>query len=126
MPAVIPFIPSNGNYDFDVDIDGASYHFDVRWNSRDEVPATASREGVDGAWYFDISESDGTPIARGLKITVGSYIGRYSTHELFEKGVIAAIDTSGAYRDPGFDDLGTRVEVRYYTVEDLVAEVTGS
>ncbi|MGN6103662.1 MAG: phage baseplate plug family protein [Kofleriaceae bacterium] len=109
----------SGNYEFEATIEDVPYKFDVRWNQSD-------RDGQ-GAWYFDLSESDGQTIARGLKIVVGTYIGRNSAHPLFERGVIAAIDTSGEYRDPGFEDLGKgrRVEVRYYTVEDLVAEVYG-
>jgi hypothetical protein len=110
--AVIPFVPSIGEYDFDVVIEGDTYLFDpVRWNEHDQ------------AWYFDLLEADRTPILQGAKITVGSYIGRYSTHKLFQRGVIAAVDTSGDYRAPTFDDLGTRVEVRFYRIEDLVAEM---
>lgn len=110
--SVLPFTPSEGNYQFEVSIEDIAYVFDVRWNERDK------------AWYFDLLEADRTPIAYGLKVTVGSYIGRYSTHALFQRGVIAAIDTSGEYRDPGFDDIGDgqRVEVRYYGVADLIAE----
>lgn len=108
---VIPFVPSIGNYDFETVIDDTPYVFDVRWNEYDQ------------AWYFDIAEVDGTKIACGLKIVCGTYIGRYSTHALFENGVITAIDTSGGYRDPTFDDLGTRVAVHYYTLRDIVSEV---
>jgi len=109
-PAVIPFIPSVPEYDFDCVIEDDSYNFDVHWNEHDK------------AWYFTLSETDGDVIAEGLKITVGSYIGRYSTHKLFQRGVIATIDTSGQYKDPTFDNLGTTVEVRFYKIEDLIAE----
>lgn len=110
--AVLPFIASVGDYEFEVAIAEVPYIFNVRWNERDL------------AWYFDLYTSDQVPIAIGLKITVGSYIGRYVNHELFENGVIAAIDTSGEYLEPGFDDIGPdkRVEVRYYTIADLVTE----
>lgn len=111
-PAILKFRPSLGNYDFDTTIEDVQYHFDVRWNEYDK------------AWYFDLADSNGTPIVVGAKVTLGSYIGRYSNHPLFQRGVIAAIDTSGdEMRDPGFDDIGEgqRVEIRYYTIADLVA-----
>lgn len=105
------FVPSIGEYDFDCVIEGDTYLFEVHWNEHDQ------------AWYFNLLQDDGTPILEGAKITTGSYIGRYSTHKLFQRGVIAAIDTAGGYRGPTYDDLGTRVEVRFYPVEDLVAEM---
>lgn len=108
MILILPFIPSDPHYDFETTIEDVPYSFEVRWNERDL------------AWYFDISESDGTAVARGLKIVIGSYPGRYSTHELFQRGVFSIIDTSGEYEDAAFDDLGTRVQVRYYTTEGLV------
>lgn len=123
-PVVLPFVPSVGHYDFDCSIADALYTFEVRWNSRENV----DKNGVpQGAWMFDIYEADETVVAQGLKINIGSYMGRYSTHSLFQNGVFAAIDVSGDYLDPTFDDLGTfaggqRVEVRYYTEQDLVAE----
>lgn len=109
--AVLPFIPSEAHYTFDTSILDTPYSFEVRWNARDP------------AWYFDLSEIDGTPILRGVKIVLGTYLGRTSTHILFQNGVFAVIDTSGGYRDPGFDDLGTRVEVRFYPTADIINEL---
>lgn len=114
VAVITGFTPSLGEYEFDTVIEGDSYTFLVRWNEHDQ------------AWYFDLLEFDGTPILEGAKVTIGSYMGRYSTHKLFERGVIAAIDTSGDYRDATFDDLGTRVEVRFYPIESLVSEMYAS
>lgn len=108
---VLPFIASNGNYQFETYIGDKPYVFDVRWNERDE------------AWYFDLSENDGRAIASGLKIVVGTHIGRTSRHELFSRGVFVAVDTEGNHRDATYDDLGTRVEVRYYPIEALAAAI---
>lgn len=112
---ILPFIPSVAAYEFSVEIDGVSYTFDVRWNSRA------------AAWYFDVLEGDGTPIARGLKIVLGCYIGggRF-THDLFRLGVFVAIDTSQEGRDATFDDLGTRVEVRHVPMPELIGRVSGT
>lgn len=113
--SIIPFVSSIGHYDFDTAIDDVSYFFDVRWNEFEQ------------AWYFDIYELDGMRVvALGLKVVTGTYIGRQlaGKHALFKNGVFAAIDTENENPvDPGFDDMGTRVELRYYPIPDLVAEV---
>lgn len=111
---ILPFVPSVPAYDFSVDIDGVSYTFDVRWNSRAR------------AWYFDVLESDGTPIARGIKVVLGAYLGRGRLHDLFRLGVIVAHDTTRDGRDATLDDLGTRVEVLYVPVDELIGRLVGS
>lgn len=107
---IIPFEPSIGHYRFSTTISNTEYIFDVRWNSRDS------------AWYFDLLEFDETPIIMGVKIVLGTYLGRRCTHALFYNGVFVAIDTSNEGREAGFDDLGTRVTIRYYPAEDLITE----
>lgn len=114
MISILPFQPSIPNYRFETILNDLPYVFDVRWNERDS------------AWYFDLYEEDTHPIELGIKVVIGTYLGRTSTHPLFARGVLAVIDTSGAYEDAGFDDLGTRVEVRYYDIADLVHEAFGT
>lgn len=113
----LPFKPSIANYTFDTTIEDESYYFEVHWNSTDN-------DGV-GAWYFDIYEVDGTSIELNIKAVIGTNLGRTSNHRLFQDGIIAVIDTSGAYEDPGFDDIGIgeRVEIRYYTLDDVMHEI---
>lgn len=100
---VLPFVPSIGRYRFGTVIEETQYLFDVRWNTRDL------------AWYFDLREADETIIASGLKIVLGIFIGRQSTHPLFDDGVFVAHDESGQEKDAGYDDLGTRVLVKFIT-----------
>lgn len=104
---VLPFIPSVGRYRFSTVIEDTQYVFDVRWNTRD------------AAWYFDVREADLTIIASGLKIVLGTYIGRQSTHSLFSDGVFVAYDQSRQGLDAGLDDLGARVQVKYLTRLEL-------
>lgn len=111
---IVPFIPSVPAYEFSLDIDGVSYTFDVRWNGR------AS------AWYVDVLLSDGTAVARGIKIVLGAYLGRGRLHELFQLGVFVARDTSGDQRDATLDDLGTRVEVVYVPIDEAIGRLVGS
>lgn len=111
---ILPFIPSVAAYEFSVEIDGVAYTFVVRWNSRA------------AAWYFDVLEADGTPIARGLKVVLGCYIGGGRTHDLFRLGAIVAVDTAQEGRDATFDDLGTRVEVRHLPMHELIGRASGT
>jgi hypothetical protein len=108
VPLVLPFRPSIGHYSFETSIEDVSYSFRVRWNEHD------------AAWYFDIYDSSGTSIELNVKVVIGTYLGRTSNNELFKNGILAVFDTANNYEDAGFDDLGTRVEVRYYTTADLV------
>ena len=110
-PIVIPLIPSNPNYRVTTTIGGDPYIFDVLWNVRD------------GAWYFDLLNPDETPIAYGLKIVIGTSIGRRIKHPLFQAGAFMAKDLSNQYLDAGLDDMGVRVQLRYYTVFDIMAAV---
>lgn len=111
---ILPFIPSVAAYEFSADIDGVSYLFDVRWNSRDQ------------AFYFNLFEDDGEPIAYGLKVVLGTLIGETTPHGLFRNGIIVAVDTTQESREATFDDLGTRVQVRYIPVAEYLARVAGS
>lgn len=105
---ILPLQPSVGNYRFSTTITDVTYIFDVRWNSRDV------------AWYMDVYEANLTPIIYGIKIVLGVYLGRCSRHRLFRQGVMVAVDTTSQGREATFDDLGTRVEVKYIPAEVLL------
>lgn len=111
MPQTLPFIPSEPFYGFSTVLDGITVEFNVRWNARDE------------AWYFDLFDEDGAPIAHGIKIVLGAYLGRRVNHSIFRLGVLVAIDTSGERRDATLDDLGTRVIVRHLTEFEVAAGI---
>jgi len=108
MIQTIPVQVGNPNYRIEVDLNDQPYLFDFKWNARDQ------------AFYFDLRESDETLIAGSLKVVTGVYIGRRVQHPLFKDGVLAAFDTSGQKLDATLDDFGTRVQLRYIPVEDLI------
>lgn len=110
----IPFESGTAAYSFETPIDGVPYRFDVRWNTRSE------------AWHFDLYEQDGTPIAHGLKIVLGAFIGRRIQHRLFRTGVMVARDDSGQGRDATIDDLGTRVLVRWIPITEWFSRLDTS
>lgn len=108
---LLPFDARDGspNFRMGVTLDfGVPYLFDVRWNARA------------ASWYFDMFEADETPIISGVRIVLGTYLGRRCTHDFFRRGVLVAVDTSGAGRDAGLDDLGARVQVRRYLAQEVI------
>jgi len=119
MAALLNFIPSEGNYRFSSELTTSEgtgvYTFDVHWNGRDYR---------DGAWYFDLYDADGILLVAGVKIVLNVALGRRAAHPFFNENSIIAIDTSLDKLDPGFDDLGTRVQVWHFTTEDLAALLT--
>lgn len=114
MAIILPFRPSIGRYRFVSVINDIQYVFKVRWNSRD------------AAWYFDVLEYDETPIVEGVKIVLGTYLGRWSNHDLFRQGVIIARCNVVPHEDAKFDTLGTKITVLYLTRADLSNLMLGS
>jgi len=108
MPVELPLIPSVPFYTFGVDLEDLTYLIEMRWNGRDL------------AWYMSIMEEDETPIRMGIKVVLGTFLGRRSVNPLFPPGLLAAVDLTGQGQDATLDDLGTRVVVYYYTAEEIL------
>lgn len=128
MPTIIQFRPSVSPYRFGQILRNEEFVFDVRWNSRDGATVVDGELVPDsgGAWYFDVRAIDLTPIALGLKVTMGAYFGRVSNHPLFRDGAMVARPAGADRRPPTFHDIGTRVQIWYYTRQELVQEIIGS
>lgn len=109
MPTQLPFIPSEFHYRVNSVVDGTEYIFDVRWNARD------------GAWYMDLLDVEEDPIRTGMKIVLGSLIGARSADPRYPLGAFVASDLANSGIDAGFDDLGVRVVVFFYTATELTA-----
>jgi hypothetical protein len=110
---------SNPNYRIGVTLLGVSYWFDIRWNEPD--PA---RPAMTGAWFLDVYDVNLKPIWSGIKLVIGTYLGRACQQSPFTDGVLIVYDTSGKSLDAGFDDLGGRVQMIYLPQEDLLAELS--
>ena len=113
MPQLLPMIPGDGSYEFSTQLNGVSYRIGVRWNARDS------------AWYLDFYDAQGAPIVNGLKVVLGTHIGRRVAHPLFRDGVLVARDLSGQGKPPGFYDLGARVALLYFTAFEVAAVIRG-
>lgn len=107
MAQSIPVSPSESDQQITTTLDGITYVLRVRWNTRD------------AAWYLDARERDGTAIAFGVKLVVGILLGQAVSHPLFMGGMFVW-DLSGEDRDPGFNDLGSRVLLVSLTASDQV------
>lgn len=107
MPEQLPLAPSIPNYRVGTVLGGTQYLIDVRWNARD------------GAWYMDVLAEDETPIALGIKIVLGAFLGGHVTDPSFPDGLLLASDLTGRGMDAGFDDLGAGVVVNFWTRAEL-------
>lgn len=103
----LPLIPTVPNYRVATQLGDDIFILDVRWNTRDE------------AWYLDILTDDETMVRAGIKIVLGSLLGGRVRSAAFPKGILQAVDLTGAGAEATLDDLGTRVAVYFTPNADL-------
>jgi hypothetical protein len=110
MPQRVAFTPSNPHYRMTTTLAGVQLILDVRWNGRD------------AAWYLDVYAEDDveTPIAHGIKLLLGTSPLARSISPLIPAGIWTVEDLSQEGRDATLDDLGERVVVRFYGVDELI------
>lgn len=107
MPQILPLQPSNPHYRFGTTLAEEPYLIDIRWNGRE------------GAWYMDILSEDEDRIASGLKLVLGGPIGDLSPSNDFPAGHFYLFDASRTGTEATFEDLGVRVNLYFYTEQDL-------
>jgi hypothetical protein len=94
-------------YDLQVNLEDVTYTLQFRWNVRL------------GAWFMSIFDEQGTtPILVGLRLVADWPLGAYNTGRN-PPGVFVAHDTSSQGIDPGVDDLGSRVQLVYFSSTEL-------
>lgn len=94
-----------------VDLDGETFTFAFEWNDRN------------AQWSFSLSNNDGAPLASGISIVVGvPLLNRVKTLPGLPAGMLEAIDTSDLSLDPGFDDLGDRVQLAYTPANEISSD----
>ena len=88
-------------YSFKVELEGAVYRLEVRWNRRDT------------AWYLSLYDALDAIVVAGRKVVLGApLLGRLVDPRL-PPGMLLAMDTSGQNLDAGETDLGDRVQLVY-------------
>jgi len=95
------------HYDFSVELDGASYFIEVRYNSRND------------SHYLSISDVEGVPLLIGRRVVIDFPLTRRFKNRALPAGEFMAVDTSGQGRDPGAGELGGRVQILYATAAEM-------
>lgn len=101
MALTLPIDSRAERYSVAIPLDGDTYRFDVTWNVREST------------WYVDLSDSDGNPLANGLRVTVGWDLLNSVTGENRPPESIIVLDLENTGTDPGRNDLGSRVILVY-------------
>lgn len=111
MPVILPLLTDLGattHYDFACELDGVSYTFEATWNDRD------------GCWYLQMGDSAQNPLTGFRRVLLGVLLfGDYNGQTGVPPGQFQAIDTTGQDLDAGLADLGSRVQVWYWTAADI-------
>ncbi len=102
MSLSIPLAIGVEHFSEQVELEGRTYTFELRWNDRD------------GSWYLSVQDANENALASGVKVVVGKpLLVRFASDDM-PPGLLIADDTSGGNTDPGFDDLGRRVTLHYF------------
>jgi len=81
---------------------------EFRWSTRE------------ACWYMNVRDEDEiAPFVEGVKVVVGWQLGRRAASVRNALGLFCAVDLSGAATDPGINDLGDRVQLLYYSRDEL-------
>ncbi len=106
---IIPTTPNVPAYNMLCVLGDKTFSLSFTWNTRDR------------GWYIDVADDEGTPIAMGLRIVVGTLMMRRCVKANRPNGFFFAVDTNGTNVDPAIDDLGTRVKLLFLSPEDIAA-----
>ncbi len=82
-----------------------------RWNVRANNDA--------GAWFMDVRDENEQAIILGVKLVLGVNLCRRSTHPFFERNLLRLVDLSRLNREATLDDLGGRVVLLNFTLDEL-------
>lgn len=108
MSVEVPLKKGLPFFDLQVELESVTYTLTLRWNER------AAR------WFLDVADVTGEVLHLGGMCVVADFpIAPHITGRE-PRGALIFVDTSGEGLDPGFEDLGERVVLRYYTVAELL------
>lgn len=107
-------IPVNGELPhqlFNVQLDGATYGLELRWNQRAL------------GWFLSIFDVSGNLLLSGRRLVVGwGLIARFKKwNASLPPGDFIVVDSTGEGLEPGLDELGTRVKLVYIEAQELSA-----
>lgn len=94
-------------YSLTLDLDGATYTLELRWNERA------------GAWSLTVRDVAETVLAAGLRLVVDVPLLARHTDARLPRGQFLCVDTQGEGGTPGLTDLGTRFLLLYVPRADM-------
>lgn len=111
MSVTVPCIPSGQpSWSQLTALDGVTYTLAFRWNQRD------------GRWLLDLADGEGSPIRSGMMLGTNTVPLRGCVDARRPAGELVIVDTTGANDvDPGFDDLGARFVLLYFSATEVAA-----
>lgn len=110
MPVSLPCrTDGDPNYDMTIPLDGVTYVITVRWNDRE------------ASWYLDIADEQAVPILLGLKVLPNVALGAKCRDVRKPPGLLIATSSTDDQSPPGFEELGGRVELIYWPLEEFLA-----
>ena len=99
---LIPTDTSLATYTFSVELEEIVFNFRMQFNERDQ------------SWFFDLLTEDGDPIREGIKVVTGFPLLRLIATAGRPPGELFALDTTGADRRAGLNDLGGEILFVYF------------
>lgn len=97
----IPLRNDLPHFSLRVQLDASVYGMEFVWNFRAN------------AWFFSLFDAAGEPIFEGQRLVVDFPLGSRLKDARLPKGILVVTDTTGKQQDPGFEDLGSRVQLSY-------------
>lgn len=91
-------------------LDGVNYTIDFVWNERDNF------------WYTTILTEDGQSVCTPQQRLLCSYLGAKYLSNRVPAGFLLAVDGNAPFGQgvpPGYDDLGSRVQIFYVSPSEL-------
>lgn len=101
LPSGIP------HFDVQAELDGVTYTLELDWNVRL------------GAWFLRVLDEFASAVLVGdQRLGANFPLALYQTGRS-PPGLLSVVDASGQGLDPGFDDLGRRVQLTYKPLAEL-------
>lgn len=98
----IPLRTDITHYSFQVELDGATYGFELRWNERAE------------GWFLSLFDVEGEPLVSSRRVVLDMPMLARQRVEGLPPGQLIATDTAGTGAEPGLTELGGRVQLLYF------------
>lgn len=110
MPVTIPLRTDLPHYAMQVTLDELPLTLEFRWNTRESCWYMSCLNDDESEYYFVNS-----------KVLPDWPIGRRRARVRKELGLFMAVDLNGEGIGPGVDELGGRIELVYYSRDELAA-----